>query len=142
MLPVIHVHHHLEDDIIFPFYLTLGMIAPQRQTEDHITLVNRMNTIKYLAANLKAAIKNDDDEFKDKLTALLDAFLQLRKNLFEHIAEEEVYWPQELKKYGASNWSKVEELVITDTLSHGDANAGDPHRLTLCAIARASGANY
>jgi hypothetical protein len=147
LAPVLLAHHHVEDKIIFPFYLSLGVLAPDRQSEDHIALVNRINKldrlINRLLKRMNSLLLSNHIEEKDALkfeeNQIKEQFHELMTHCQDHFTEEELYWPAILRQCGQGNWSKIEPLVIDYTLKFGEFNAGDPYRLMLCGIARAMG---
>ncbi len=59
-LPLLHTHHYIEDNILFPFYMSLNVIAPERQAEDHITLLSRMNRVKLAIEGLMSLVKGEE----------------------------------------------------------------------------------
>ena len=51
-VPLMHTHHYIEDNIIFPFYLSLNCVTPDRHSDDHITLFGRLNRVKLTVEKL------------------------------------------------------------------------------------------
>ena len=102
-IPVVKMHHTIEDDAIFPYYLSLGLVAPDRHTEDHITLEGRLTKLKSLLVKIHDTAKNNGE--KTLLVAMVDRlrsdFQVLSQGLREHFNEEEEFWPPILKKYGS-----------------------------------------
>lgn len=140
--PIMYAHHDIEENIIFPFYFQLNVIAPDRQAEDHMSLISRLNRIERACKRLLLLVDNTDLDHlavkseQDNITA---QFLELCEQMREHFAEEELYWPKILRKCGKGNWDKIEPLLIEHALKFGDNNAGEPYRLMLCGIARSQG---
>lgn len=105
LIPLLHAHHHIEDNIIFPFYYALGIVPPERQAEDHISLIGRMNKLQSLSrqlvhyghygktANKPETIRSYEDRVKKE-------FLDMIIHFERHFAEEEEFWPSLLEKYG------------------------------------------
>jgi hemerythrin len=140
-IPFLHVHHYVEDNIIFPFYFALGIVAPERQAEDHVSLIGRMNKLQSLARQLLHVTHNSKESAKMKTLEekVRKEFLDLVSHCEDHFNEEEEYWPPILKKYGRENWTKVERMIFQYTTSFGDSNAGDAYRNTICSICFAMG---
>lgn len=143
-IPLLHVHHYVEDNIVFPFYFALGIVAPERQAEDHVSLIGRMNKLQSLARQLvhvthSARASEDPSKMKVLEEKVRKEYLDLVSHCEHHFAEEEEYWPPILKKYGRENWTKVERMIFQYTLSFGDSNSGDAYRNTICSICYAMG---
>jgi iron-sulfur cluster repair protein YtfE (RIC family) len=146
LMPMLHVHHYVEDNIIFPFYLALGMAPPERQAEDHIALIGRMNKLQALTRQLVHVTMNskvgslENDSKRDSLVnRTRKEYTELVDQCEEHLAEEESFWPPILKRYGLANWMKVERMIHRHTSSFGDSNAGDAYRNTICSICYSMG---
>lgn len=101
-IPVVKMHHTIEDDAIFTYYLSLGLVAPDRHTEDHVTLEGRLTKLKSLMIKINDVVKNKGD--KNLIVAMVDRlkadFQDLSQELREHFSEEETFWPPIIKKYG------------------------------------------
>ena len=102
LLPAINYRHHLEADIIFPFFLSLGLEVPSSQIEDHLWIVCQMNKIKNqanLVKNLSSG-KFLSDDLSNEVQVLRQDFDLLASNLKAHFNAKEIFWPPILKKYG------------------------------------------
>jgi hypothetical protein len=140
--PIMYAHHDIEENIIFPFYFQLNVITPDRQAEDHLALIGRLNRVERACKRLLLLVEAEDMDtlaVKKEQDNIIAQFLDLCDHMREHFAEEEVYWPKILRKCGKENWDKIEPLLIEHALKFGDNNAGEPYRLMLCAIARSQG---
>jgi hypothetical protein len=111
LIPLLHGHHYVEDNIIFPFYFALGVIAPERQAEDHVSLIGRMNKLQSLTRQLchfmhhahlgSNVIDSDDQERALVLEGKVKSeFKDMISHFQRHFAEEEEFWPELLRKYG------------------------------------------
>ena len=102
-IPVVKMHHTIEDNAILPYYLSLGLVVPDRHTEDHITLEGRLTQLKSLLGNILQLATNNGET--TLLVAMVDRlridFQVLSHGLREHFSEEELFWPPILKKYGS-----------------------------------------
>ena len=73
LLPALIRHHHLEADIIFPFFLNLGVEVPKHRNEDHLWQAYQLNKIRDLATlvkNLAVAGSAVDELNKQKFNNL------------------------------------------------------------------------
>jgi hypothetical protein len=113
LIPLLHGHHYVEDNIIFPFYFALGVIAPERQAEDHVSLIGRMNKLQSLNrqlchfmhhAHLGHTTNGINSVDQDKALLLegkvKKEFKEMISHFQRHFAEEEEFWPELLRKYG------------------------------------------
>jgi len=44
-----------------------------------------------------------------------------------------------LKKCGIENWSKIEPIILEQTMRYGDFNASEPYRMLICSVCHAMG---
>jgi hypothetical protein len=103
LIPQLHCHHYLEDNIIFPFYFALGIVPPERQAEDHISLIGRMNKLQSLARQLVHYghyRKSSNELIRSYEDRVKKHFLDMIEHFERHFSEEEEFWPELLKKYG------------------------------------------
>lgn len=113
LFPALHMHHHAEDEFLFPFYLNLGVITPERQTDDHVTLEGHINKVMKLSKKVAKADTADEIE-SSVLEEMKAAFEILATHMRDHMSEEEIFWPPVLKKFGGKNWTKITALIAED----------------------------
>lgn len=100
-VPLLRTHHTIEDSITLPYYLSLNVLAPERQTEDHVELTNRENKLKSACAALVKACQTADMELvKEKESLVKVRYHELVDKMLEHFAEEEEFWPHLLRQCG------------------------------------------
>ena len=148
-LPFIHAHHDHEEIISFPFWAKLeGIDAPQKQTQDHKTLLKDLNEISTLSkeildvASLTFTSPSRSSESSSLITIKCDE-LKVKwdssmQHMFDHLSEEETFWPPIYEKHG-------EKFVKEDTnniLNHGFQTKGIEHEAfknTFCSVLTAVG---
>jgi hypothetical protein len=88
----IHTHHDTEEKIFFPEYQRKKIAVPPKLTDDHKTLIQRLDAV--------AAVRVEFDKAKDDVKARAEAHalltqrvVDLRVHMFEHLAEEENVFP-------------------------------------------------
>lgn len=79
----VHTHHKNEDDILAP-KVAERVVYPKKLTADHDGIVEAMEDIKKQINDLKAG-----DEVSTTMPALLNKWTSYRKELEEHLMEEE-----------------------------------------------------
>jgi len=85
---LVHHHHDTEEKVFFP-WLESRMDIPKRYTEDHETLISRLDDIRDLQA--KYANSNDMGQFLEELKR---QSVELEESMIEHLnAEEEMVIP-------------------------------------------------
>ena len=110
LIPILQAHHYIEDHIVFTFYFELGVISPDRQSEDHISLIGRMNKLQSLTRKLVHIVKAteiDQDgveghqkDIQAAESLVKKEFIDMIIHFEQHFQEEEEYWPEILNKYG------------------------------------------
>lgn len=86
LLPVIELHDLNEDEMIWPYYASLGVIIP-----DFDGLGNQHNITRTSADNIRATTNLASEEGARNIKALVNT---LHDNLFRHYAQEEAFLPQ------------------------------------------------
>lgn len=144
LLPIIEAHHHIEENILFGYYLnTFDIVTPESQSEDHITLIGRGNKVKRLLNNIIDFIKqNKFDEATIYLSNVLEAYQTLVKEMNNHFNDEEEYWPELIYQLGEENWKAAFALIKEEMMSFGDLNISDPYHLMFCSILNAMGYTF
>lgn len=99
-LPIVQAHHENEDMYALPFYTSLGVVTPERHTDDHNTLEGLANKVALLSRSLVSSLALNGEVDSNKVAQLKEAFIYLSQHMREHFSEEEVYWPLIVKRYG------------------------------------------
>lgn len=92
---VVH-HHHIEEEIYFPWIAKKVAFGDDRATSQHVELIEMMNNIKTKCGN------NDMDGLSDMIT-------KFARFMNEHLNEEEQMVPDMLRKSG---YTPEEEQVV------------------------------
>jgi hypothetical protein len=109
LLPMIQTHHYIEDNIIFPFYLSLGCIPPDDGTsDDHVTLLGRVNRVKIAVEKLVKYVEEphidqhteEKKRIRDQVETLKQEYEDMVKHIQEHFDEEEQVWPSLISRCG------------------------------------------
>lgn len=119
--PAVHEHHHLEEDIFFPFYQKLGADVPPKPAADHVTIIRDLDAIKTKLNRIIDLLKVDPGSEEASVLALeLTAqFEHWAAIVTEHLAEEERAWPPIVEKFGPENYQKCETLIVNEGVKNG-----------------------
>lgn len=111
--PLLQQHHVAEEEVVFPFYLSLGATSPERESDDHITLIGKSNKVKLISSGLLQLFRENEQSILDdklgtdvrtiikcRLHALKKEFLELIDHLRDHFQDEELHWSEVIKQYG------------------------------------------
>lgn len=112
-LPLLSTHHYVEDNIIFPFYLSLNVIVPERHSEDHLALLSRMNRVKMAIEGLMGLVRGEE---KHKEAASLDGSTHSKQSTDSQMSELE---PERIAKL-LRLVHKQEQLVKEEFLNFAD----------------------
>lgn len=118
LLPTIRIHHSNEDRFMFPFYTSLGVVTPERHTDDHNTLEGRVNKVALISRSLVNSQRNimPDSAFDSlKVAQLKEEVFSLADHLRDHFAEEEIFWPPIIKRYGAVLFLLTESIQVLES---------------------------
>jgi hypothetical protein len=122
-IPIIHGHHDAEEKIFFPFFKAFGAPAFDSQIKDNAELMHKLEDLR---RSLSSPIGDD----------VRRSFAQLSDLMLSHLDEEERFWPEQLRKHGADQVSKVETLIIREGMKHGRSS-----QITLILVCEAMGCN-
>ncbi len=123
LLPLIQTHHYIEDNIIFPFYLSLNCVPPDDGTaDDHVTLLGRVNRVKISVEKLVKYVEEphhdqhseEKKRIRDQVDHLKSEFNDMMKHILEHFDEEETVWPPLLSKCGEVSILKIYVGICID----------------------------
>ncbi len=109
-LPIMRVHHYIEDEIIFPFYSSLDCVIPDRQFDDHAVLLGQFHRIKSAAETLVKMVDSADNNqlsdpaeieaIRNQESVLKVEFANMVTHCKAHFEEEEVFWSPILLQCG------------------------------------------
>lgn len=150
---VVHDHHDIEEQIMFPYYRDLGAEFPSKQASDHVTLMDMMaqvendaHTVVKLVDDAGKSISSGDGH--DPTTAvqtvqqsaqdLVRQIHALNTEFLAHLEEEERYWPPVIKRYGPEILKAMEEKIIGQGLKTG----GPAFELMACCVFNAQGTAF
>jgi hemerythrin superfamily protein len=121
-IPCIEDHHHNEENISFPFWIKLeGIESPKKQYQDHEALLKHLSEIKALSEEILSMVSINVllppqstasliAKKCDELKALWDSSMQ---HMFEHLAEEEKFWPAIYEKHGEKITKQDEANIVS-----------------------------
>lgn len=114
LLPSIHEHHDLEEEVLGPFYAGLGENVEFGSTHKHEELMQQMNEFVIQCNELCLLATTPSSPFllmiekEDKLRA---SFQNLKTSMFAHLHEEELFWPNILQKHGLEQAANCQKLL-------------------------------
>jgi len=115
-IPIIHDHHNNEEKISFPFYMKLEKIEmPKKQCQDHNTLFKGLDEIKVLLKEIISIVSSSESSeslITTKSNELQTKFDSSMHHMFEHLSDEEKFWPSIYEKHGVKNIAKDESNIV------------------------------
>ncbi|KAG2444363.1 hypothetical protein HXX76_001119 [Chlamydomonas incerta] len=107
----IRMHHDHEEDVFFP-YLEKKVKVPPKMSADHKSLMALLDRVRDLALSLKPAAP---EACLSTVEELYSTLVQLRKDMKEHLEEEEVIGlPLMRKNFTAKEISIPEKEIVAD----------------------------
>lgn len=138
--PVVLEHHHLEEEIFFPFYKALGAELPPKPTADHAVLIKDLEDIGSKLNLIVDLLKVDPASAQASVLALqlTEQFEKWAAMATAHLEEEERVWPPIIEKYGEDRYLKCEALIVEE----GVKNGGQVFETFTAAILNAMGYTF
>ncbi|KAG2447096.1 hypothetical protein HYH02_007845 [Chlamydomonas schloesseri] len=112
----IRMHHDHEEDIFFP-YMEKKVTVPPKMSSDHKTLMALLDRVRDLALSLKPG---PPETCLSTVEELHSAVLALRKDMKEHLEEEEVIGLPLMRKNFTSKEIAIPEKEIVADLKPSD----------------------
>lgn len=119
--PIVEEHHHLEETILFPFYTNLGAVVPPKQCADHKEIVAGLKSMVTKTNELLAAVKADpsSEDVTRLADEIRDEFRRWNTIMLEHLADEEMVWPNIYKQYGEGRCGECLDKILNEGIKHG-----------------------
>ena len=114
LLPSIHEHHDLEEEVLGPFYANLGENVEFGQSHKHDELLQQMKDFLDKSKDLCLLVTTPTAPFLlllEKEEKFRSSFHSLKNNMFAHLHEEELYWPGVLQKHGLERAAICQNLL-------------------------------
>ncbi|PNW88084.1 hypothetical protein CHLRE_01g013500v5 [Chlamydomonas reinhardtii] len=112
----VRMHHDHEEDIFFP-YLEKKVKVPPKMSSDHKSLVELLDRVRDLALSLKPGAP---EACLSTVEELHSALLQLRKDMKEHLEEEEIIGLPLMRKNFTSKEILIPEKELVADLKPSD----------------------
>lgn len=102
-IPTVQDHHDIEEKIFFPFYLELGVPTPPKQSADHKVILEKIRSLLELSNTILTLVQSNGDNsilINEKSNEFKELFHQWYHIMDQHLADEELYWPEFIEKFG------------------------------------------
>jgi hypothetical protein len=136
-MPCLNDHHDNEEKIFFPLYGKRGVVTPQKQGDDHKSLLVNFARVGALTRELNEAIvaKRPEAEVAALGRRVADTFIEAAHHVLEHLSEEEVFWPPIVAQHGEAVYNAAEKAILDE----GKKRGNKAFTLILCSITCAMG---
>eukprot|EP01038_Epipyxis_sp_PR26KG_P013161 gene13161-17630_t len=141
-------HHHVEEEYVMKYYVqTKGEKIPERFSEDHGTLLARIDTVDRVSSELAALVAqhgtpSEADPIHEQITAksleLVKEYNDFNDHMLLHLAEEEEYFPEIFKKHGTKVAKEIENRIVSHIVNH----CGESGKLVNAAVLTSMGITY
>mmetsp|Transcript_15202 Transcript_15202/g.16487 ORF Transcript_15202/g.16487 Transcript_15202/m.16487 type:complete len:285 (+) Transcript_15202:100-954(+) len=138
LFPAIHGHHELEENVFFDYYKKLGVTFPDKQTDDHKTLMASLRQITDVSRRILDLVSlggNNTDQVKTAVEELRSIFNTFVTHMDAHLNEEEAFWPAVVEKHGEKTFKKLEDKIV----SYGRKHEGKAFENLAAAVLYAAG---
>lgn len=115
---------------------------PKKQCDDHVTLMKTINELKTISFELLSltTTSNANDSITIKTNELKTKFAYLKQHTFDHLDEEESYWPSVFEKYGEND--KMIKKDEANIINNGIKSSGEEFeglKMAFCSVITALG---
>ncbi len=133
-VPIIHEHHHIEENISFPYWAKLGNAVPNDQIEDHKILLSLISDTSKCIGEANTMEEGSLDIIK-LLQSKISHFSEV---LLKHLADEESHWSELWKKHTAKELARDEQNIVNHGLSLS-GQEGEAFKMNFASIMSSMG---
>eukprot|EP00284_Hemiselmis_tepida_P017540 CAMPEP_0174923928 /NCGR_PEP_ID=MMETSP1355-20121228/6913_1 /TAXON_ID=464990 /ORGANISM="Hemiselmis tepida, Strain CCMP443" /LENGTH=316 /DNA_ID=CAMNT_0016169669 /DNA_START=23 /DNA_END=969 /DNA_ORIENTATION=- len=133
---VVHHHHDTEENLVNPWFSSKGINTPNKLEADHVVLMKYLDGVKDFERQYRTMTSPTAPVVAGKATAerVRELTLSLKRHLADmckamgpHLAEEEQYYPSQMRdKVSQAEWDAFEPRIIKKLGLKG-AEQGLPH---------------
>lgn len=142
-VPIVHEHHDIEEQIMFPCYRDQGAAFPDKQAADHVTLMAMLAELEGLAQQTLNLVESPEQsgvvdvrKLRETAELLTKSVEVLNKAFLDHLIEEETYWPPIIKQYGPEVLENMEKRIFKE------AAKSPSFPMMGCAVFNAMGTSF
>lgn len=121
LLPVVHEHHDMEELVVSPELVKLGVVIPPHINGSHAGILALMDRIQSTCTelwNIVAINAHADQHAQLKLNEFRDLFIEFHDTMSDHLAQEEEFFSSEIAKIDRKDWAKIEVIIQATVKKH------------------------